>query len=544
MIRGKIISYSAYAAKQRKQKQLELLDSILELDRKYSVSPSPDLYTERLKLQTQFDLLSTAKAEYLLRRTRGTYYEYGDKASRLLAHQLKRQSAARFITEVYDPSHSLTSHPSKINSAFSSFYSNLYQSEPPVDASAMAKFLDDVPIPTIDPNTRQSLDQPLCLDEITSCLKLMQSGKAPGPDGFPVDFYKKFSDQLAPLILDMFNDSLEHGSLPKTLTQASISLILKKDKDPRECGSWRPISLLNADVKLLAKVLACRLDPCLLDIVSEDQTGFIRGRQLSSNVRRLLNIVLSPSGSKDAEMVVSLDAEKAFDRVEWDYLFSILDRFGFGSHFISWIRLLYSAPTACVKTNSECSQYFSLTRGCRQGCPISPLLFALAIEPLSIALKSSPLFSGVHRGGLEHKVSLYADDLLLYITDPLSSIDSILHILNTFGSFSGYKLNISKSECFPINQAAKHINSRMLPFRFSPLGFRYLGVNITHSLKSLNDSNFTKLVSQIKTDLKRWGNLPLSLMGRIQSIKMNVLPRFLFFSSVFLFFYLNHSSKC
>ena len=105
------------------------------------------------------------------------------------------------------------------------------------------------------------MDEPIRLEEIATGLKSMQNNKAPGPDGFPVDFYKTFSHLLAPLLLDMFNDSLEQGSITQTLNPASISLILKKDKDPKECGSWRPISLLNSDVKLLAKVLACRLDP-------------------------------------------------------------------------------------------------------------------------------------------------------------------------------------------------------------------------------------------------------------------------------------------
>lgn len=143
----------------------------------------------------------------------------------------------------------------------------------------------------------------LGLEEVLASLKLMQNGKAPGPDGFPVDFLKKFSDILAPLLLDMFNDSLERGFLLPPITQASISLIPKKNKDPEECSSWRPISLLNADIELLAKTLACRLDPCLPSILSADQTGFIKGRQLSLNIRRLLNIIFSKSSSQDAEMV-------------------------------------------------------------------------------------------------------------------------------------------------------------------------------------------------------------------------------------------------
>ena len=126
---------------------------------------------------------------------------------------------------------------------------------------------------------------------------------------------------------------------------------------------------------------------------------------------------------------------------------------------------------------------------------MSPLLFAIAMEPLSIALKSS-CFTGIFRAGLEHRVSLYANDLLLYITDPVSCVDNILQILTTFGSFSGYKLNNSKSECFPVNMAAKQIPLNALPLQKGHNNFCYLGINISHSLPSLHTNNFTKLVME------------------------------------------------
>lgn len=356
----------------------------------------------------------------------------------------------------------------------------------------------------------------------------MQSGKSPGPDGYPVEFFKKFSNQLAPLLLKMFEDSLQKGTLPPTLTQASISLILKKDKDPNLCSSYRPISLLNVDEKLLAKVLACRIETILPSIISDDQTGFIKNRHSFTNIRRLLNIIHSPAFLSKPELVLSLDAEKAFDRVEWDHLFFTLKQFGFGEKFISWIRLLYASPQACVCTNNQRSQFFPLSRGTRQGCPISPLLFAIVIEPLSIALKANTMFSGIKRGGVEHKVSLYADDLLLYVSDPIRSIPQILASLESFSTFSGYKLNIQKSECFPINQLAQKIPQSSIPFKLASIKFKYLGIIITSSIQSLCEENFTALTTKIKADLQRWNNLPLSLTGRVQSIKMNVLPRYLY----------------
>jgi len=527
-LRGRIISFSAHVSKTRRMRQRQLMDSILDIDRQHASSPNPALATKRLQLQTEFNLLSTSKAEHLLQRTRATYYEHGDRASRLLASQLRHQHASHFISQIYDSSQKLTADPANINLEFSLFYSNLYKSEPPPDTLVMESFFNNLEIPTVSRESAENLDRPLSVQEITLCISLMQNNKSPGPDGFSAEFFKKFAVQLAPLLLDVFNDSLERGVLPPTLNEALISLILKKDKDPNLCGSYRPISLLNNDVKLLAKILARRLETCLPDIISEDQTGFILGRQLPSSVRRLLNVILTPSASPNPEMVISLDAEKAFDRVEWQYLFTILQKFGFGPKLISWIRLLYSAPLARVKTNSEISPPFPLSRGTRQGCPLSPLLFALAIEPLSIALKASTLFSGIIRGGVEHRVALYADDLLLYVQDPVNCVDGIVNLLKAFGIFSGYKLNITKSVCFPVNQLAKLISPDVLPFHLSPSGFKYLGVNISHSFSSLYKNNFVELTEKIKLDLQRWSALPLSLVGRIETIKMNVLPRFLF----------------
>ncbi len=152
----------------------------------------------------------------------------------------------------------------------------------------------------------------------------------------------------------------------------------------------------------------------------------------------------------------------------------------------------------------------------------------MAIELLAIALCSLPGFKGITRYGKDQKVSLYTDDLLLFISKPTESVPHILKTLECFGNISCYKLNLDKSEVFPINEATGTSLLSTLPFKVSKKGFTYLGVAITDKFNKLFKSNFETLFTCIKEDLHRWSSLPLSLAGRINSVKMKVLPKFLY----------------
>lgn len=527
-LRGQIISYSAHIRKLRMSNIQKLSSDLESVDQQLATAPSDDLSRRRVVLQTELDLITTNEAERLLLHSRSRYYEHGDKSGRLLAHQLRRQVASRLIPRIKDGSGALQEDPVVINSVFSSFYESLYKSEFSSDPTDMHKFLDELQFPSINPELVNQLDSALTIQELNLALQSMQNNKAPGPDGLPVEFFKAFQAKLTPLLHSVYLESLSLGSLPPTLRQASISVLLKKDKDADICTSYRPISLMNVDTKILAKALARRLEKVLPTIISKEQTGFIKGRQLYYNVRTLLNIIYSKETRATPEVVIAIDAEKAFDRVEWNYLFAVLAKFGFGESFISWLRLLYTLPCASITTNNTQSGYFFLNRGCRQGCPLSPLLFALAIEPLSMYLRTSLTFNGITRSHTELKLSLYADDLLLYVTDPVRACPSIVSFFNRFGRFSGYKVNVAKSECYPVNKLAMQLSQSDIPFKLSTSGFRYLGVNIARSFQALYSENFSPLLAEIKTDFQKWGSLPLSLIGRINTVKMSVLPKFLF----------------
>lgn len=309
---------------------------------------------------------------------------------------------------------------------------------------------------------------------------------------------------------------------------AIIVVLHKEGKDPSECSGYRPISLLNGDLRMFTSILFRRLNKYIAEIVHPDQTGFIPGRYSGNNVRRLLNVMSSVSTKNSEAMVLSLDAEKAFDRLSWKYLFQTLKRYGFGEKFITWIRILYFEPRASVRVNGYGSEYFTLGRGTRQGCPLSPALFALCIEPFAQMIRDNVNITGLIAGEEEHKISLYADDVLLYLSNLSQSIPALMQSVKVFGYSSGYKVNVNKTEALDINHCIPTVIKNATDFHWPAEGVKYLGIIITPRTEKLYSANYDKLIKDIKQDLTRWSSLPLSLLGRIESIRMNVLPHLLY----------------
>lgn len=269
----------------------------------------------------------------------------------------------------------------------------------------------------------------------------MQNGKSPGPDGFSIAFYKTFANPITPILHRMFFHLMESERLPPTLYEANISLLLKQDRDETEPSSYRPISMLNIDFKILTKILVNRFNKRIESIIHTDQTGFIPNRFSFFNAGRVMDVMYNSFDKLSKQSILCLDAEKAFDQVEWPYLMRVLEKFGLGPSFISWVRMLYAQPTAAVLTNLDRSPSFPLQKGTRQGCPLSPLLFALAIEPLATSVREHAHIKPITLGGVDH-----TDDVTLFVSDREQSIPHLLQFINSFGEVSGYIINWQKSE--------------------------------------------------------------------------------------------------
>ncbi len=188
--------------------------------------------------------------------------------------------------------------------------------------------------------------------------------------------------------------------------------------------------------------------------------------------------------------------------------------------FINWLKILYNSPTACVRTNAQTSSSFCLKRGTRQGCPLSPSLFAIFIEPLAAAIRQATVIKGIKCKNVEHKVSLYADDVLLFLQHSQTTLSEVITLINSFSRVSDYSINWLKSTVLPINCSFQNSST---PLQSGNI--KYLGINVSPKLADLIKLNHIPLLKKVEDDLTRWRSLPISLMGRVASIKMMVLPR-------------------
>ncbi len=292
------------------------------------------------------------------------------------------------------------------------FYSELYRSEN-TEADELANCFY-VGLPKVSDESNSLLKKPLSASELHVALRSMDCGKAPGIDGLPIEFYKTFWSVLGGDLLSVLNNSLAGGLLPLSCRRAVITLLPKKG-DLKEIKNWHPVSLLCSDLKLFSKALAIRLREVVGQVIHQNQTYCVPNRSIFDNVY-LIRDILEVSRLLDIDTgLISLDQEKAFDRVEHSYLWRTLEEFGLSSGFIAMIRVLYQDVESVLKINGGLSAPFKILRGIRKGYALSGMLYALAIEPLLVKIRESIEGWTIPCSGANFKLSAYADDIIVLV---------------------------------------------------------------------------------------------------------------------------------
>ena len=362
--------------------------------------------------------------------------------------------------------------------------------------------------------------------EIWEALKQIGRDKSPGLDGLPYEVYLRQSPVFVPLLALIYNNWMKQGSIPQRFTRGVIKLLRKKKGGGDGIDNYRPLTMLNTELKILAKVLAGRLQAVLASLIGPEQTCAVKGRTIQDNLH-LVRLIIEKVDSDAA--LINLDQSKAFDRVDHRFLEAVLSAAGFGPYFRSWIRLLYASPGALVEVNGVRSKSFLLSRSIRQGCPLSPLLYVLALEPFLRKLKANPVLRGISLPGAttSARYSAYADDVSVLVSSK-AEINEVSKEISGYELVTGAKINRDKSSGLRLG-SWKGV-SLPGPFLWTDGPVKILGIWFGPDL--LVEMNWSEAQEKAEDAVKLWSRRNLSLKGKAEVCASHIYPIFLYRLSV------------
>uniref|UniRef100_A0A803J4H2 Reverse transcriptase domain-containing protein n=1 Tax=Xenopus tropicalis TaxID=8364 RepID=A0A803J4H2_XENTR len=432
----------------------------------------------------------------------------------------------KLITGLIDPKGKLQTSREGILGVVKGFYASLFRAKA-LDKGRTSSFLEATPGPDVTNLDFEPLTAEITEDEVKAAIDCLAKKKAPGPDGLTAEFYKKFKDQLAPVLVEVFRDCLEGGILPPSMRESSL-ILLSKGKDPQRVENWRPIALLNTDRKLLARILFTRLILFSGTLLSPVQSCTVKGRSIFEAILTIREALELCKVQNIGCYFLSLDQAKAFDRVDHEYLWAVLAKYGIPGTFIRWLSALYKGAVSFPLINGWRGENFEVGAGVRQGCPLSPLLYVFAIDPFLRRLQAGGIKGLSVPCSQPLRSVAYADDVTVAVSCP-EDVGVLSETIRSYSEASGSLVNMDKFQAFwSLNEEPAF---PLREFSVAPTQIRILGIKFGKGDDCRQ--NWEEKLDAGNAKVQRWKQWRLSYSERVKLVKTYLVPIFLFVSYVY-----------
>ena len=423
--------------------------------------------------------------------------EPGERPSKYFFGQLRSKQMRNGMASLKNSEGELLTDQRDVLRETVNYYTNLYTADENLDRDEQKKFLNNVHR-SLSEKDREELESEITEKELQEALEQTENEKTPGCDGIPYEFYKKFWNLIGEDMHSAMMHNLKENKALSVSQRTSIIALLYKRDDKQLLKNWRPISLLCTDYKILSKALANRMKSKLHLLLNPEQTCSVPERTIFQNLFLTRDIIIYCNQKHMNGYILTIDQEKAFDRVDRNFLFEVMKKMNFGSKILSWINSIYFDTQSSTQINGHISVRFPITRGVRQGCPLSAILYSLLAETLGEEIRNSKKLHGiVLPGNKEIKITQYADDTTIYLSEK-TQLKHFFEILKRFEKATGSKVNEDKTKGIRLGNS-RHTDECHPKIKWkNEKGIKILGVKFFPDDLQTTNYNWSKRVEELQ----------------------------------------------
>ncbi|XP_058734177.1 uncharacterized protein LOC131605902 [Vicia villosa] len=481
---------------------------------------SDSLQDDEIMAQHELEQALNIEEDFWREKSRVNWQVHGDRNTRFFHTYAKIRRRTSLINSLLI-NNQVVSDQNILEDHIVSHFKNLYNT----DFVHQENHLINSCVPSIvNIKTNDMLSMIPNAEEIHRAVLNLKATAAPSPDGFGGTFYHNYWNVIKNDVIDAVTQFfIQDWILPNF--NANSLVLIPKVKEANTIGQFRPIALANFKFKIISKIIADRLSSILPNLISNEQKGFVLGRNIRDGIC-LTSEAINNLNNKgfSGNVALKIDIAKAFDTLNWTFLIHTLKAFGFHDRFCKWIHLILTSATMSIGFNGSQLGYFNCSNGLRQGDPLSPLLFCIAEDVLSRGITNLVNNDKINniKANRSHFVpshTLFADDIMIFCRGDIKSLKAISELLLCYGSYSGQFCNNSKSLIYAGGMTLSRHSclADIIGFTIAVPPFIYLGVPIFVGRPKV--SYFNPIADNIRLKLAAWKARSLTMAGRVQLVK-------------------------